>query len=102
MLQLTLSWLIVTLCLIYSPFVISEEESIKSYGQWIPVSSAESSLTAHLIPKPLSNSWEHPYTELFVSIAHFRDAERCGVTVDSFIKKAKYPDRLTFGIFILL
>jgi hypothetical protein len=78
-------------------FCKGSAEEILSFGKWLTVSSQESSLTSNLVPRPLSNSWSHPSTELFVSIAHYRDAERCAATVSNLIDNSKYPDRLTFG-----
>lgn len=46
---------------------------------------------------PVSDSWRHADTTLFVSIASFRD-KLCPRTLFNMFSKAKYPDRIRIGV----
>jgi hypothetical protein len=52
-------------------------------------------------PKPISDSWMNPSTEIFISISNFLDSDRCALSIRNYLSKAKYPNRLKFGELIL-
>ena len=68
--------------------------AIFNYEKWIPITNEKGDKLQP--PRPYSDSWKNPTTEVFIAIAHYRD-DRCGKTLHNFISKAKYPQRLKFG-----
>uniref|UniRef100_A0AAV1TXC6 Glycosyltransferase n=1 Tax=Peronospora matthiolae TaxID=2874970 RepID=A0AAV1TXC6_9STRA len=73
--------------------IVSSDRTVKldPSVQHIPLDPAK----AHMRPPPAQISTT---SNIFVGISVYRDGLRCGKTIFTGLKRAKYPDRLFFGI----
>jgi hypothetical protein len=75
----------------------STASAIYNNKKWKSIQQTKSDDTIKPFP-PSDNSYESPTTEIYISIGNFMDGDRCAKTIDNYISKAKYPNRLNFGI----
>jgi hypothetical protein len=71
--------------------------SLSNIDSWLPINYEKGE---HSSLPPVSGSWKDANTEIFVGISHYRDM-RCSVTLKNLFSKAKYPDRIKIGSFLM-
>lgn len=72
----------------------NDRSAILANGKWIDLENKQYTIGKPSQPK-VKQSFLRDST-IFVSIQHYRDA-RCATTIDSLLKRAKYPDRIHIG-----
>lgn len=77
--------------------VLLDGQAINNLENWIKLSGKQEQQQNDVPLAPVTDSWNSPDTDIFVSIVHFRDA-RCPVTLNNIFSKAKYPNRVKVGL----
>lgn len=100
MIRITSQYLIFIWFSIYFYYIQCGE--IFNHESWVPVASniapwvsiSSTEYNNHTIH---SSTWKSESTEIFIGISSYRD-RRCALTIKNLLSKAKYPNRLVFGI----
>ena len=102
-LKVSYIFLLLIVCIIYVA-VIAQGESppggaaLFDSHRWIPIEDTIN--YDDNLPQIVSNSWHNSDASIFIGISHFRD-RRCAMTLKNIFTKAKYPNRIRVGMFVL-